>query len=267
MTCSLPRSAPPWASTRCSSITCGCPPTGPSATSSTRPRRPNDTRARWQVIEALMAQIPAALPNVYVSLDTFGWTAWKEGDNDLGIGQRLNEMAKYVDYISPMVYPSTFEASALDYAQPAAHPYEVVYRSSRERRQAPCQRCPARSGRGSRISTTTCSATPTTRRRWPRRSRAPRMPRCPVGCSGTRRGCIPRGRGRGREGRNGQAGNPKASHVIRSSGCLMVANEAMWRRERKRTLSNRRDIADQYELAVRLWQPTQRIHPPHRGYQ
>ncbi len=90
----------------------------------------NDTRARWQVIEALMAQLPAALPNVYVSLDTFGWTAWKEGDNDLGIGQRLNEMAKYVDYISPMVYPSTFEASALDYAQPAAHPYEVVYRSS-----------------------------------------------------------------------------------------------------------------------------------------
>jgi protocatechuate 3,4-dioxygenase beta subunit len=90
----------------------------------------NDTRARWQVIEALMAQIPAALPNIYVSLDTFGWTAWKEGDNDLGIGQRLNEMAKYADYISPMVYPSTFEATALDYAQPAAHPYEVVYRSS-----------------------------------------------------------------------------------------------------------------------------------------
>jgi hypothetical protein len=89
-----------------------------------------DTRTRWQVIEALLAQIPAALPNVYVSLDTFGWTAWKEGDNDLGIGQRLNEMAKYVDYISPMVYPSTFEATALDYARPAAYPYEVVYRSS-----------------------------------------------------------------------------------------------------------------------------------------
>lgn len=89
-----------------------------------------DTRARWQVIEGLLAQLPAALPNVYVSVDTFGWTAWKEGDNDLGIGQRLTEMAKYVDYISPMVYPSTFEAGGLDYDRPAAHPYEVVYRSS-----------------------------------------------------------------------------------------------------------------------------------------
>ena len=46
------------------------------------------------------------------------------------MGQRLVELAKYVDYISPMVYPSTFGPDSLDFAQPAAHPYEIVYRSS-----------------------------------------------------------------------------------------------------------------------------------------
>ena len=39
----------------------------------------------------------------------------------MGIGQRLTEMAKYVDYISPMVYPSTFSAGDLGFT-PAGRP-------------------------------------------------------------------------------------------------------------------------------------------------
>jgi hypothetical protein len=91
-----------------------------------------DTRAPYQVIESMVAQIPAALPNIYVSLDTFGWTAWEQADENMrmSIGQRLTELAKYVDYISPMVYPSTFDPGDLGYKMPAANPYEVVYRSS-----------------------------------------------------------------------------------------------------------------------------------------
>lgn len=88
----------------------------------------DDARKRWEVIEGLMAQIPKELPHVYVSIDTFGWTAWRE--DDLGIGQRIVDLAKYVDYISPMVYPSTFDAGGLDYPKPSEHPYEVVYRSA-----------------------------------------------------------------------------------------------------------------------------------------
>jgi hypothetical protein len=91
-----------------------------------------DTRKPYEVIEGLIAQIPAALPNIYVSLDTFGWTAWEQADQNMSmsIGQRLTELAKYVDYISPMIYPSTFSRGDLGYAIPAANPYDLVYRSS-----------------------------------------------------------------------------------------------------------------------------------------
>jgi hypothetical protein len=108
-------------------------PTDGAVTDVYYPSKPaGDTRAAYQIIEGLVKQLPAALPNVYVSVDTFGWTTWETHDEwtSQGIGQRLPELAKYVDYISPMVYPSTFGAGALDYAQPAAHPYEIVYRST-----------------------------------------------------------------------------------------------------------------------------------------
>ncbi|MBM3134802.1 MAG: hypothetical protein FJZ89_05845, partial [Chloroflexi bacterium] len=91
-------------------------------------RAQDDQRPRWEVLEALLAQIPPALPHVYVSLDTFGWTTWRLDDS--GVGQRIEEIARYVDYVCPMLYPSTFEASALGYPQPTAQPYQVIYRSS-----------------------------------------------------------------------------------------------------------------------------------------
>ncbi len=97
------------------------------------PSKPaGDTRGAYQIVEGLLRQLPAALPNVYVSVDTFGWTTWETADEwtSMGLGQRLPEMAKYVDYISPMVYPSTFQAGALGFDRPPAHPYEVVYRST-----------------------------------------------------------------------------------------------------------------------------------------
>jgi len=93
------------------------------------PSRPqSDDRPRWEVLETLLAQISQELPHVYVSLDTFGWTTWRLDDS--GVGQRIEEIARYVDYVCPMLYPSTFEASALGYPQPTAQPYQVVYRSS-----------------------------------------------------------------------------------------------------------------------------------------
>ena len=91
-----------------------------------------DTRTPYQVIEGLVAQIPAALPMIYTSLDTFGWTAWEQADANMSmsVGQRLPQMAKYVDYMSPMIYPSTFSPGDLGYKLPAANPYDLVYRSS-----------------------------------------------------------------------------------------------------------------------------------------
>ena len=49
------------------------------------------------------------------------------GDNN--VGQRLEELAQNLDYISPMVYPSTFWTGNLGFNNPSLYPYEVVYRS------------------------------------------------------------------------------------------------------------------------------------------
>lgn len=48
----------------------------------------------------------------------------------MGIGQRVEDVSPNVDYLCPMVYPSTFESGNLGYFEPALHPYGVVYRSS-----------------------------------------------------------------------------------------------------------------------------------------
>jgi hypothetical protein len=63
----------------------------------------------------------------WISIDLFGMTLWR--DDGLGIGQRFEDAAPYVDYICPMVYPSHYPAGFEGFANPATHPYEIVYNS------------------------------------------------------------------------------------------------------------------------------------------
>lgn len=65
--------------------------------------------------------------NVFLSADIFGYVCWNL--DDTGVGQTLEGMLPYVDYLSPMLYPSTFQFGIPGYRDPVAHPYEVVYRS------------------------------------------------------------------------------------------------------------------------------------------
>ena len=46
--------------------------------------------------------------------------------DDQGIGQRPEVIMPYVDYFSPMVYPSHYGPGTFDYANPNDHPYEVI---------------------------------------------------------------------------------------------------------------------------------------------
>ena len=62
--------------------------------------------------------------DIKISADVFGWTFI--ADNDQGIGQLIEEMAPYLDYIYPMTYPSHYSADFLGYRIPDEHPYEVV---------------------------------------------------------------------------------------------------------------------------------------------
>ncbi|HEX2173362.1 MAG TPA: putative glycoside hydrolase [Dehalococcoidia bacterium] len=69
---------------------------------------------------------------VPISIDTFGYTTLRS--DDTGIGQDMRVLADYVDYISPMVYPSTYQAGLpsdppIDFPEVVRHPYEVIYES------------------------------------------------------------------------------------------------------------------------------------------
>ncbi len=68
--------------------------------------------------------------NVFLAMDSFGYVCWNR--NDTGIGQRLEDLATAVDYISPMLYPSGFQFGIPGYTNPIVHTYEIVHRSLEE---------------------------------------------------------------------------------------------------------------------------------------
>jgi hypothetical protein len=63
--------------------------------------------------------------NVFIAADIFGYVCWNR--DDTSIGQRLEELAEVVDYLSPMLYPSGFQHGVGDYRNPVENPFEIVY--------------------------------------------------------------------------------------------------------------------------------------------
>jgi hypothetical protein len=67
----------------------------------------------------------ALLPfNVFLAADVFGYICWNPDDTK--IGQKLEHLAAIVDYLSPMLYPSSFQFGIPGYRNPIEHPYEIV---------------------------------------------------------------------------------------------------------------------------------------------
>ena len=64
---------------------------------------------------------------VLLSIDLFGVVAWDEGVDVKITGQRMEDLGKYVDVISPMVYPSHFYPPFDGFKYPAWEPYYFVY--------------------------------------------------------------------------------------------------------------------------------------------
>ena len=64
-----------------------------------------------------------------ISADIFGMVTSVE---DLGIGQRFEALAKAVDVLSPMVYPSHYSKGNFGLADPDKSPYETIYRSIKD---------------------------------------------------------------------------------------------------------------------------------------
>ena len=59
-----------------------------------------------------------------LAFDTFGQTTMIAHDG--GIGQILEDLGPYLDYFSPMVYPSTWATGWFGFTHPATEPYAVV---------------------------------------------------------------------------------------------------------------------------------------------
>jgi hypothetical protein len=103
--------------------------------SAARYSQPNNSSTRLPAIARFLAKARRELAptGVFLAADLFGYTAFNANDTD--IGQRIEELAPYLDYVCPMVYPSGYHLGIPGYRNPVAHPYEVVKESVRLIRQ------------------------------------------------------------------------------------------------------------------------------------
>jgi hypothetical protein len=87
---------------------------------------PNNDETRPAAIGSFLQKMYAAIAptHAFLSADVFGLTLWETGDGQ--IGQNLETMVKYLDYICPMIYPSHFADGSMGFDNPNDHPYEVI---------------------------------------------------------------------------------------------------------------------------------------------
>lgn len=88
--------------------------------------RSDTQKNRVAAIESFLKEAYSRLHplGVKLSVDIFGYVLWNR--DDLHIGQKLESIAPYADYICPMLYPSGFFAGSMGLGNPAANPYRIV---------------------------------------------------------------------------------------------------------------------------------------------
>lgn len=86
----------------------------------------DETTAKSEVIKDFFFYLNENLRDLKIPLsaDLFGLTTVK--NDDMNIGQILENAVPYFDYISPMVYPSHYPDGFNGYKNPANHPYEII---------------------------------------------------------------------------------------------------------------------------------------------
>ena len=88
--------------------------------------KPWTQQNRESAIDGFLGEARKALTpfNVFLAADVFGYICWNSDDTK--IGQNLEHLAGIVDYLSPMLYPSSFQFGIPGYRNPIEHPYEIV---------------------------------------------------------------------------------------------------------------------------------------------
>ena len=91
--------------------------------------KPNTEANRREAIVSFLAEArKRLLPyNVFLSADNFGYACWNP--DDTGIGQCFSDIGTVVDYISPMLYPSSFQFGIPGLRNPLNDPYQIVFAS------------------------------------------------------------------------------------------------------------------------------------------
>ncbi|MEK7463000.1 MAG: putative glycoside hydrolase [Patescibacteria group bacterium] len=84
-------------------------------------------QTKRQVMHSFFKYLRENLPGAKLSADLFGYTTLLQ--DDLGIGQNIDDAMPYFDYIAPMVYPSHYNKGFNGHTNPAEFPYDVVYTS------------------------------------------------------------------------------------------------------------------------------------------
>jgi hypothetical protein len=101
--------------------------------------KPNTRETRLPAVAGFLARARRELGplGVFLAADIFGYAAFNENDTD--IGQRIEELAPHLDFICPMVYPSSYHLGIPGYPNPVTHPYQIVFESVRmvRKRAAP----------------------------------------------------------------------------------------------------------------------------------
>ena len=89
----------------------------------------NNQNERVKALQKFLRRAKYSLTpyNVFTSIDTFGASCWT--NYDVGIGHNLKRLKKYVDYISPMLYPSGFTHGIPGLRNPVSNNYKVISRS------------------------------------------------------------------------------------------------------------------------------------------
>ncbi len=91
----------------------------------------DDDRTRVDVIAGYLEHVRSVITwNRPFSATVFGFMSIAVDDQ--GIGQRPERMAPFVDYLSPMPYPSHYMTGNYGFTNPNAHPYEVIDASLKE---------------------------------------------------------------------------------------------------------------------------------------
>jgi hypothetical protein len=83
---------------------------------------------RYQAVTDFLTQARKQLSpyKVLLSIDVFGVAGWDRPEDVQITGQKIEELVRYCDVVSPMIYPSHFYAPFQGIANPGAEPFRLV---------------------------------------------------------------------------------------------------------------------------------------------